>query len=154
MNQAIIGKFIAQKRREINLTQEQLGERLGISHKSVSKWETGKSMPDYSIITPLCQELNISISELLDGKENKKSDICLYDDEQMLNLMERVQRLENQKMLLIGIMLLLLGFALLTFSGTIEGSSLKDFISGVMMGLSIGDMLVGVFIVMRSLVNK
>ncbi|MGM9626262.1 MAG: helix-turn-helix domain-containing protein, partial [Eubacteriales bacterium] len=50
MNQLIIGKFIARKRKEKNLTQEQLAEKLGVSNKTVSKWECGKCMPDYSIV--------------------------------------------------------------------------------------------------------
>ena len=50
MNQLVIGKFIALKRKQKNLTQEQLAEKLGVSNKIISKWETGKSMPDYSVI--------------------------------------------------------------------------------------------------------
>lgn len=50
MNQIAIGKFITKKRKEQNLTQEQLANRLGVSNKTVSKWETGKCMPDYSVI--------------------------------------------------------------------------------------------------------
>ena len=105
MNQAIIGKFIAKKRRELNLTQEQLGEALNVSNKSVSKWETGKCMPDYSIIESLCQTLCISMSELLDGEENEKENIRVYDDRHMLYMIERVQRLEIQNHIIIGIML-------------------------------------------------
>ena len=65
MNQLTIGKFIAQKRKEKNLTQEQLAEVLGVSNKTVSKWECGKCMPDYGIVKPLCQELGITVSELM-----------------------------------------------------------------------------------------
>ena len=64
MNQLTIGKFIALKRKEKNLTQEQLAETLGVSNKTVSKWECGKCMPDYGIVKPLCQELGITVSEL------------------------------------------------------------------------------------------
>lgn len=150
MNQIMIGKFIAQKRREKNLTQEQLGEKLGVSHKSVSKWETGKCMPDYSVIEPLCRELTISVSELLDGEENEKGDIRLYDDEQMLKMIERVQRLEKQKQTILGVLLLTLGIAMAALSGTIEGPGFKDFVSGVLLGLSIMEMLVGIFITVLS----
>lgn len=66
MNQLTIGKFIAQKRKEKNLTQEQLSEKLGVSNKTVLKWECGKCMPDYSIVKPLCQELGITVSELIE----------------------------------------------------------------------------------------
>ena len=50
MNQQVIGKFISLKRKEKNLTQEQLAEKIGVSNKTVSKWENGKCMPDYSVI--------------------------------------------------------------------------------------------------------
>ena len=67
MNQAAIGSYIAKKRREKNLTQEQLAETLGVSNKTISKWENGKCMPDYSIIEQLCKELSVTLSELMDG---------------------------------------------------------------------------------------
>ncbi len=153
MNQIIIGKFISQKRREINLTQEQLGEKLGVSHKSVSKWETGKCLPDYSVIEPLCQALNITIAELLDGEANEKESLRLYDDKEMLSMLERVQRLEKQRHLLVGIMLVTLGIALQAFSGTISGTDFKEVVSGIMLGLSIAIVLIGVFTTMRSLVK-
>lgn len=56
MNQLVTGKFISLKRKEKNLTQAQLAEKLGVSNKTVSKWETGKCMPDYSIVKCLCEE--------------------------------------------------------------------------------------------------
>ena len=71
MNQHDVGLFIASKRREKNLTQEQLAEKIGVSNKTVSKWETGKTMPDYSVVELLCQVLNISVSELIAGKEKE-----------------------------------------------------------------------------------
>ena len=92
---------------------------MSVSHKSVSKWETGKCMPDYSAIEPLCKELNISVSELLDGKETEKENVRLYDDEQMLKMIESVQRLEKQKHTIIGIMLFTMGIALAAFSETV-----------------------------------
>ena len=54
MNQKQIGRYIAEKRRIKNLTQAQLAEQLGISDKTVSKWECGRSMPDYALIQSLC----------------------------------------------------------------------------------------------------
>ena len=71
MNQHDVGLFIASKRREKNLTQEQLAEKIGVSNKTVSKWETGKTMPDYSVVELLCQVLNTSVSELIAGKEKE-----------------------------------------------------------------------------------
>ena len=70
MDQYNIGNFIQKKRREKNLTQEQLAERLGVSNKTVSKWENGKCLPDYSVIELLCKELGVTVAELLSGKAN------------------------------------------------------------------------------------
>ena len=69
MNQERIGKFIASCRKKQNLTQEKLAERLGVTDKSVSRWENGKTMPDISLFKPLCKELNITINELLSGEK-------------------------------------------------------------------------------------
>lgn len=69
MNQEEIGKFIAECRREKHLTQAQLAERLNLTDRAVSKWETGKSMPDSSVMLELCEILGITVNELLSGEK-------------------------------------------------------------------------------------
>lgn len=146
MNQILIGKFIALRRKEKNLTQEQLAERLGVSNKTISKWENGKCMPDYSVVKVLCEELEITIAELMGGKisENKDSS---FKEEQILDLMKRTQELEKQKDLQYGIMLIIMGVALQALSYAFDGSNFKDFLSGLLLGLSVAEMLVGLFFV-------
>lgn len=146
MDQLEIGMFIAKKRKERNFTQAQLAEKLGVSNKTISKWETGKCMPDYSIIQSLCKELEITVSELIDGEETEPDSIRIYDDNQVLDLIKRIQNLENQKVSLYGIILMTMGIALFAVHFSIGGSDVKDFFSGLLMGLSIGEMLVGVFV--------
>ena len=68
MDQIRIGKFIAAKRKEKGLTQAQLAEKLGITDRAVSKWETGKSLPDASIMLELCGLLGITVNDLLSGE--------------------------------------------------------------------------------------
>ena len=68
MDQIKIGKFIASCRKEVGMTQAELAERLGISDRAVSKWETGKSMPDSGIMLELCGFLKINVNELLSGE--------------------------------------------------------------------------------------
>lgn len=68
MNQIKIGKFIAECRKKNNLTQMQLAEKLNITDRAISKWENGKGMPDSSIMLDLCNELKISVNELLCGE--------------------------------------------------------------------------------------
>lgn len=64
-----IGKFIAKKRKEKNLTQEQLGEKMGIGGKSVSKWERGLNMPDIENLEQLCSTLDVDVIDILNGEE-------------------------------------------------------------------------------------
>lgn len=151
MNQLMTGKFISQKRKEKNLTQEQLAEKLGVSNKTVSKWETGKCMPDYSVVKSLCDELGITVAELMDGEEAEEKSVRTYDDEQIMDLLRRTQELEKQKNVLYGILLVVMGIALMAFSHTFGGTTFQDFISGLMMGISIGGMLAGVYVIGRSL---
>lgn len=154
MNQVAIGNFIGKKRKELNLTQAQLAEKLGVSNKTVSKWENGKCMPDYGIIQPLCAELGISVSELMDGEEQPQDSIRAYDESQMLDLIKRTQALESQRTTLSGVILIVLGIAICALSFSFGGSDVKDFVSGVMLGISCAAMLAGVYIVGSSLARR
>ncbi len=92
MNQAKIGKFIAECRKKENLTQMQLAEKLNITDRAVSKWETGKSMPDSSIMLELCDVLKISVNDLLCGEIVKMDN---YNKELENNLLEMVKQKEQ-----------------------------------------------------------
>ena len=87
MDQIKIGAFIAALRKEHGLTQRQLAEELGISDKTVSKWETGKGLPEVSLMLPLCQRLGISVNELLSGERLEQESYEQRAEENMLNLM-------------------------------------------------------------------
>ncbi len=150
MNQLATGMFIARKRRELNLTQAQLADRLGISSKSVSKWERGKCMPDYGIVNELCDALGITVSELLDGEENERENLRLYDNDQMIEMLARIQRLESQRITIIAIALIVMGIGLLALSPLLGGSDLTDFLRGVLFGIGVGTILIGVFLATRS----
>ena len=67
MDQIQIGKFIAAYRKEKGMTQAQLAEKMGVSDRAVSKWGTGKNMPDCAIMLDLCSELGITVNDLLDA---------------------------------------------------------------------------------------
>ena len=85
MNQIEIGRFIAECRKNVNLTQLQLAEKLDITDKAISKWERGLAMPDTSIMLELCDILCISVNELLSGEnldmenDNQKNEQLLLD---------------------------------------------------------------------------
>ena len=68
-----ICKFIKTKRKELGITQEELAEKLFVTEKAISRWETGRGTPDISLLLPLSKELKIDVSELLNGEENKKN---------------------------------------------------------------------------------
>ena len=68
MDLGVIGKFIASQRKACGFTQVQLAERINVSEKTISKWETGKGFPDTTLMLPLCKELKITANELLSGK--------------------------------------------------------------------------------------
>lgn len=96
MNQEKIGNFIAQCRKEQNLTQLQLAEKLNMSDKSISKWETGKGMPDSSVMLDLCKYLGISVNELLSGE---KLDDTQYFDKANENILSITKEAERNKKL-------------------------------------------------------
>lgn len=95
MNQQEIGKFIAKCRKEKNLTQIQLAEKLGVTDKSISRWENGKTMPDMSLYEPLCRILDIHISELLYAKRMTNSDKIEYSDNLALSILKTKSKIET-----------------------------------------------------------
>ena len=154
MNQTTIGSYIARKRREQNLTQEQLAQQLGVSNKTISKWENGKCMPDYSIIQRLCEAIHVSLPELMDGEDAADSSVRVYDDEQILDLLRRTQELERQKGVLCGFVLIVLGIASSALSRTTGGTDVQDFLSGILMGLSVAEILVGIWAAGKKLLKQ
>lgn len=92
MNQIDTGKFIASCRKEKGLTQVQLAEKLNITDRAVSKWETGKCMPDSSIMLELCKILDVSVNELLSGERMEMDN---YDEKVSENLIELKRKDEN-----------------------------------------------------------
>lgn len=87
MNQEKIGKFILESRRARNLTQQELAQRLGVSDRTIGNWENGRNMPDLSLFKPLCEELNISVMDLISGEKiNSKNDNQL--EENILNTID------------------------------------------------------------------
>lgn len=78
MNQEKIGKYIQERRKEKKLTQKQLADKLRISEKTISKWECGNGLPEVSLMQPLCDELDITVTELLNGKDKKEQNVIKY----------------------------------------------------------------------------
>lgn len=111
-------------------------------------------MPDYAVVKSLCQELDITVAELMDGEETEEKSIRTYDGDQIMELLKRTQELERQKNILYGVLLLIMGIALQALSHTIGGSDVKDFFSGLLLGISIAEMLVGIYVVGKNMMNS
>ena len=94
-----VGSFIRDKRKEKNLTQLELAEKIFVSEKTISKWETGRGFPDTSLMMPLCEVLGVSANELLSGEELK--DEKVYKEKAEKNLIElKDEQLKTNKVLL------------------------------------------------------
>lgn len=92
MDQEKIGKFIAELRKEKNITQEQLAEKLGVTSKSISRWENGRTMPDYTLLKDLCNDLDININELLSGEKIKEIDYVNKSEENLIKLRKQIDK--------------------------------------------------------------
>ena len=92
MDQIKIGKFIAECRKKVGLTQMQLAERLAITDRAVSKWETGKAMPDSSIMLELCDILGISVNELLSGEKIIMENNDKKNEQLLLEMAKELER--------------------------------------------------------------
>lgn len=115
MNENKIGSFIQLCRKEKGMTQKDLADRIGVSDKTISKWENGNSVPDTEILTSLCQSLDISVNELLSGEKLPVETYPQRAEENMMNLLK--QNEDNRKsttiQLIVGIVLGILSFLFL-----------------------------------------
>lgn len=136
MNQKKIGKYIATCRKKNKLTQEQLAEKLGVTSKSVSRWENGKTMPDVSLFNQLCKELKITINDLLSGEEISENNFVLSAD-RLVDYSKYIKRKEKKKLraLLVGLIIIISLFLIvlvLIFNKTFFRSSYElDYLSNI-----------------------
>ena len=117
MNQEKIGMFISELRKEKNMTQEQLAQKLNVTDKAVSKWENGRCMPDISLLKMLCDELDITVNELLTGSRISKEDYNRVADENLIKIIEKQNNdleIFEKKMLLILIITTIITIIIIT----------------------------------------
>ena len=107
-----------------------MAQQLGVSNKTISKWENGTCMPDYSIIQKLCEALHVTLPELMDGEDAAENSVHVYDNEQIL------------------------GIASGAMSKTTGGTDVQDFISGVLMGLSVAEILAGIWVAGKTFLKQ
>lgn len=104
MDQIKIGRFIAERRKSKGYTQRQLSDILRISDKTISKWECGNGFPEVSLLLPLCEELDISVNELLTGERVSDNDYRNKAEETMVNLVKEAQ--ESKKKIILSAMVI------------------------------------------------
>ncbi len=125
MDQEKIGKFIALKRKSVNLTQEELAEKLGITKNAVSKWERGLCLMDMSLLKPISEILGVSINEILAGEKIEEKDIEKKSEENIINLTELVT-LKSMKYGIIGMALFSI---ILIFISFLKDTSMASIVS-------------------------
>ena len=142
MDQVKIGKFIAECRKKVNLTQMQLAEKLGITDKAISKWERGIAMPDSSIMLELCDILNISVNDLLCGEVVTMDN---YNKEIEKNLIEMVKQKEEADKRLLKAEIVLGIIAILPFIDAVVIATImpmEEWRAGLFVGLSLLPLLI------------
>lgn len=122
MDQVKIGQFIKAIRKEKNLTQREAAERMGISEKTVSKWETGNELPEVSLMLPLCNLLGISVNELLSGERLDEKQYFEKAEQNIMSLMEERANAKKKLVLtaLVALITVLAAATLIGIAGTIE----------------------------------
>lgn len=170
MDSIKIGKLIAKRRKELQMTQSQMAEKIGVTNKSISKWETGRCLPDASLWQPICRLLGISINELYFGElqgmnhgkieeENKVKEPITTEDNKAIEgaLLEIIgfhQTIKKSKNMLIGVALIIAGFLLAltadirNLEQLMKGSIDKwdQFFVGLMSGMSTGLTVLGIIL--------
>lgn len=119
MNQILTGKFIADERKKKEYSQTELADKLGISNRTVSKWETGKGFPDVSLLLPLCEELNINVNGLLSGERLSKEEYEKKAENNMVTIIEKNKKVSREERIIYTI--LTIAIFVISITGCILG---------------------------------
>ena len=136
MDQIKIGRFIAKERKRKGYTQKQLADILGISDKTISKWECGNGFPEVSFLLPLCEELEISVNELLVGERVSEDEYRKKAEENMVNLVKEAQE-SKKKIILsatVAVLMIVAAVPLFIISGAFM---METWLRFVLMGIGI-----------------
>ncbi|MCI9115162.1 XRE family transcriptional regulator [Neglecta sp. X4] len=145
MDQNKTGKFIAGERKRKALTQKQLAEMLGISDKTVSKWERGGGFPEVSLLLPLCRELDITVNELLAGERVAEEDYKKKAEENMMNLVKEAQESRKKIILsaLVAALAILAALPLVIVAGALE---METWLRCLLIGIGLVVVVLGIII--------
>ena len=145
MDQIQIGKFIAEERKRKNYTQRQLADILGISDKTISKWERGNGFPEVSLLLPLCNELEITVNELLSGVRLQEVDYKKKAEEIMVTLVKEAQESKKKIILsaMVSVLLVVAAVPLFLLAGLLE---LDVWVRGRLIGIGMFVIVLGIVI--------
>ena len=122
MDQIKIGKFIAEERKAKKYTQRELADKLSISDKTISKWERGNGFPEVSLLLPLCNELEITVNELLSGERLQAMDYKKKAEKNMVNLVKEAQESKKKIIMsaMVGVLVIVAAVPLFVVAGMFE----------------------------------
>lgn len=122
MDQIKIGKFIAEERKAKKYTQRELADKLSISDKTISKWERGNGFPEVSLLLPLCNELEITVNELLSGERLQAMDYKKKAEKNMVNLVKEAQESKKKIIMsaMVGVLVIVAAVPLFIVAGMFE----------------------------------
>ena len=145
MDQIKIGRFIAEERKQKKYTQRELAEKLGISDKTVSKWERGNGFPEVSLLLPLCNELEITVNELLTGERLQEAEYKKNAEENMVNLVKEAQESKKKIVMsaLVALLVLIAAIPLFVLAGVLE---MEAWLRFVLIGIGVIVMILGIVI--------
>ena len=149
MNQAKIGKFIAEERKKNNLTQSTLAEKLGVTDRAVSKWENGKCLPDASIMLDLCKILKITVNDLLCGERITMENYNKQLEENLIEITKQKQELDKKMLsleILIGVFSCIILFGFVFTAAFVQ---MKDWLRIILIVIGFILGCVGIFFALR-----
>ncbi len=149
MNQVKIGKFIAECRKNKKLTQAELAEKLNITDRAISKWETGKGMPDSGIMLDLCNELGITVNELLSGEVIEMDNYNKKAEENLLEMKKQKEEADKRLLdleILIGILVATTFFALVFVASFVN---MEEWVRVLLIIIGYIPFIIGIFFAIR-----
>ncbi len=145
MDQIKIGKFIAEERKAKKYTQRELADKLAISDKTISKWERGNGFPEVSLLLPLCNELGITVNELLSGERLQEVDYKKKAEENMVDLVKEAQESKKKIVMsaLVAGLAVVAAVPLFVVAGAFE---MEVWLRTILMGIGFIIMIIGIAI--------
>ncbi len=143
MNQQKIGVLLKELRKEKNLTQAELAEKLGVSNRSISRWENGMTMPDFDLLIELADFYEVDVREILDGERNNTGR-AVHKEEVLL--MAEYTNQEKRRLTRVVRWMFLYGLLALTANMLLEEMGIRTFLTGFLYGSVAGTMIIGILL--------